>query len=258
MPPARPQEVVSWQALLSDYLRHLQQSRLPATAAAYRHWIQLFVSFCQGRCALRPAALTLEHIEEFHKQLLWEPNSTGGLNKPHTVYMGMRVARDFVRWCVSQGALAYDPTAELILPAPSRVSREPLGQAEFAALLAVPDRTQPAGLRDLFLLVLLASTDLGLAACSRLDVDSPLSLDLHLDKHRLAYLRQGRPQLTAAPTPALFLGQRGRRLGAARLQQILRDLGRQAGHPRRLGLRLLRQSYRAQLQGLASRHPFSL
>jgi hypothetical protein len=104
--------------------------------------------------------------------------------------------------------------------------------------------SEPLQLRDFLVLVIIAATDLGPTECCALDVDSQLGLDQHLENHRLAYPRRGRPPSNC---PALFLAH-GRRLNVPALRAILLKAGQFARLGRRLSCRLLRQSYKAQSQ----------
>ena len=216
------------------------------TQEVYRHWLTTFAAFCQSRSALAPEQITAQHFEEYRKWLTWQPNHSGKMNKPNTVFLALRLARSFLRWLGNS-------SGEVILSRPNSQRIELLTPQELARVLT-PMGNEPLQLRDFLVLVIIAATNLGPTGCCALDVDSELGLDQHLENHRLAYLRRGRPP---SPCPALFLAHR-RRLNVPALRAILLKAGLSARLGRRLSCRLLRQSYKAQSQSRSLAHLFYL
>ena len=228
----------------------------PATQDANRRWLAVFAKFCSAHSAPEPSHVTPEHLEEYRRHLMWEPNRMGRLNKPNTVFLALRLARVFLRWCVSQKCIQQDPTRGFLLSRPSRSALELLTAADLRAVLATPNRETPRGLRDQLLLILLASK-FSLADCRALEVTTPLDLDSHLANHYWAYLRQARPALVTEPIcSALFLTQGGKRMTCERMMQILMQAGYQARLTKRLSATVLRKSYREQIETLATKLPF--
>jgi integrase/recombinase XerD len=156
--------------------------------------------------------------------------------------------RNFYRFLHQEHRIASDPTTEIQAPRVGRNLPHYLSTEEVDKLLAAPDSSTPAGLRDRAMLELLYATGMRVSELVSLhydDLDSNLGL-LRCrgkgGKERLipvgksavkateAYLRQGRGSfLKKPPMPHLFLNRRGGALSRVGFWKILRRYGRQAG-----------------------------
>lgn len=140
-----------------------------------------------------------------------------------------------------------------------------LADAEVQSLIAAPDVATPRGLRDRAVVELIYATGVRNEETLALDLSD---LDHHErlvivrhgkgDKGRLlpvtrsawnevmTYLERGRPALaTAHPDSgrAVFLGQRGRRLGKSGLRFLLQHLAKEAGLTKNLTPHTLRRTF---------------
>jgi integrase/recombinase XerD len=95
--------------------------------------------------------------------------------------------KDWFRWLTRQNVLLHNPASELELPRmEKRLPSEALTRAEIARLFAVPDVTDPLGLRDRAMLELFYATGLRRAELCRLELP-----DLNGERGTLT-VRQGK------------------------------------------------------------------
>ena len=109
--------------------------------------------------------------------------------------------RSFYRHLRREGVLDHDPTADLRAPRKSQRLPQVLSRDEVARLLARPEGTDPAALRDRALLELMYACGLRASEAIGLEVR-----DVDLDARRAARPRQG---LQGAPRPDRARGRRG-------------------------------------------------
>ena len=161
----------------------------------------------------------------------------------------LTVLRAFYRFLVQEGLFDSSP-----LPSGRgfRVKVEKalpsfLGQKEAERLLDAPAQSSPLAVRDRAILEVLYSCGVRLAEIQTLDLSN---LDLAQrqllvlgkgSKERWAvfgrptegalrrYLQDARPELAAAPTPALFLNRYGQRLSRRGIERLVRRYGIQSG-----------------------------
>jgi integrase/recombinase XerD len=151
--------------------------------------------------------------------------------------------RMFIRWALRAGLISVDPTALLELPrVPRRLPRSVLTSQEAERVLAVPDVSTRAGLRDRAILELLYSSGLRRMELIGLDLsdldDRRGVLLVRLGKGKKdrfvpvgrraiewirRYLGTSRPALLGQhQSPALFVSRRGTRISRARMNERLR------------------------------------
>lgn len=178
---------------------------------------------------------------------LWAATQRGDARS--TLARRAAAARSFFRWAVDEGLVAHDPSLRLIAPRRGRTLPTVASQDAMTTLL---DRQRdaaaggdPLALRDHAILELLYGAGVRVSELCGLDVD-----DLDLDrgtarvlgkgsKERVvpfgapardaiaAYRVRGRPALaarSAAPTPALFLGGRGGRIGPRAVYALVAEV----------------------------------
>lgn len=149
--------------------------------------------------------------------------------------------RSFYAHALREGWIAQDPSRDLQSPRLGRHLPEVPSEAEVEALLAIPDQSQPMGLRDATMLELLYATGLRVSELVSLElfqVDVPAGVVKTFGKGRKerlvpmgaraqdllrAYLSQARPLLlrNQAQT-AVFLSQRAEPMTRQRFWQIIR------------------------------------
>lgn len=219
---------------IDAFARHLALERgySPHTVDGYRSDLADLAAHAEPRGAAEVADLDLELLRDW----LWHA-SERGLAKA-TLARRSASVRAFTSWLQTRGDLAGDPAARLKAPRPDRhlprvLTRDQIDRI-LAGLAARADTGDPAALRDLAVIELLYASGLRVSELAGLDLD-------HLDFERLtvrvtgkgakervvpfgvparaaieAWLREGRGALLAGrhDEPAVFLGDRGRRIGA--------------------------------------------
>lgn len=217
------------------------------TQLQYRHWLSDFEGFCRLHSAPEVHQLSRDHLDHYRRLLTWMPNASGRLNKPHTVYTAVRVARSFLLHCgVEVGCF--------VLPRPLSSKLEPLSADELARVLT-PRRSSELAQRDACILLLLTVTDLGPQGVCALNHSDQIRLDTRQQEELDHYRSQIRPQLGVGE--ALFFSA-GHRLNAGNLASIFQATRHHYGLSRAIGSRLLRASYKAHHEEKTQRRLFPL
>ncbi len=230
---------------------------------SYGHDLRRYLDFI-GRDIGMPdmAGITLEHIENFLKELLAMNLSVSTISRNISSIRGFHQFAVMERWCPAN-------PAELIeLPRKGRRLPEVLDQQEVIALLEAPDRSDPLGKRDAAVLELMYATGLRASETVELENDQ-LITELQLlriigkgNKERLVpvggmamkaladYLKDARPFLRKNVADAknrLFLSYRGKPLTRMSLWHIVTGAARQAGLKIQIHPHTLRHSFATHL-----------
>ncbi len=230
---------------------------------SYGHDLRRYLDFI-GRDIGMPdmAGITLEHIENFLKELLAMNLSVSTISRNISSIRGFHQFAVMERWCPAN-------PAELIeLPRKGRRLPEVLDQQEVIALLEAPDRSDPLGKRDAAVLELMYATGLRASETVELENDQ-LITELQLlriigkgNKERLVpvggiamkaladYLKDARPFLRKNVADAknrLFLSYRGKPLTRMSLWHIVTGAARQAGLKKQIHPHTLRHSFATHL-----------
>lgn len=174
--------------------------------------------------------------------------------------------RNFFRFLVQEGTVQNDPTAEVDAPQIGHTLPRYLTEEEVESLLAQPDASGAAGLRDRALLELLYATGMRVSELVHLrweDLEANLGVVrcrgkggkerlIPVGKSALraveAYFHQGRPKLVKkSDAPFLFVNQRGSGLSRVGFWKILARYGRAAGIQTPLTPHLVRHSFATHL-----------
>ncbi len=208
------------------------------------------------------AGITLEHIENFLRELLAMNLSVSSISRNISSIRGFHQFAVMERWCPAN-------PAELIeLPRKGRTLPEVLDQQEVIALLEAPDRSNLLGKRDAAVLELMYATGLRASETVELENDQ-LIAELHLlriigkgNKERLVpvggmamkalddYLKNARPFLRKNVSDAknrLFLSYRGKPLTRMSLWHIVTGAAREAGLQKQIHPHTLRHSFATHL-----------
>lgn len=156
-------------------------------------------------------------------------------------------ARTFFRWATQTGRVSGDPSLRLTAPRKHRVLPAVLAQRDAGELLDVAavasDDGDPMGVRNAAMLELLYATGIRVGELVGLDIDD-VEFDARVirvigkgNKQRTVpfgvpaagalrrWLEVGRPQVAgSASGPAVFLGQRGRRIDPRQVRTVVHDL----------------------------------
>jgi integrase/recombinase XerD len=199
-------------------------------------------------------------LEAFVRQLLSE-----GLS-PRSVARVVATIRGYYKYLVREGRLAVSPADDLRAARPWPSLPKYLSVADVDRLLAQPDASTPAGLRDRAMIEVLYATGLrvselvGLEAADVNLAAGYLTCTGKGDKQRIvpvgdeasAWLRRYQSTARAAlvrgrPTSRLFVNARGGSLSRVGLWKILKAYGRKAGIQMALSPHVLRHSFATHL-----------
>jgi integrase/recombinase XerD len=251
------------------------------TAAAYRRDLQRYTSFLAGRGVTEARAVTPALVGEFVGRLhdgVAVPGGDGWLEAPlaaASVARAVVAVRSLHRFAAAEGLVADDPARTVHPPRPARRLPKALSLDQVQAMLDVPSRDTPLGLRDAALLELLYGTGTRISEVVDLDVDDVARLagipagaptpGLRVlgkgNKERIvplgsfarvaldAYLVRGRPTLAArgSGNPALFVNARGGRLSRQSAWTILQTVAERAGITADVSPHTLRHSFATHL-----------
>lgn len=228
-----------------EYLRSVAAERdlSPHTIAAYQSDLAAFIEWAsRSRC---------EQIDDIDRTVL----------RRYVAYLGERryarrsiarkasTLRTMLGWAVVRGMLRTSPADDLLVPRLDKPLPRVLRAAEAALLCELPPDDEPVGLRDRAILETLYGSGLRVAELCGLDIDD---VDLSKGvvqvtgkgrKQRrvpigepsaaaiIRYLREARPALVTSDGHALFLNQRGKRLGPRSVRAMISRYLRAEGAP---------------------------
>lgn len=268
MPPATLAE-----AATQGYLDHLAVERGASvhTLAAYRGDLNRYLGYLAARGITDLATVAESDVSAY---LAWLQSSDDG--GPQLLVASATRALVAVRslhaYLSAEGASKESPAAGVHPPKAPRRLPKALSLEQVQAILATPDPSTPAGLRDAAVLELLYGTGARISEVLAIDVDEARSLLASPDtglrlfgkgrKERIvpvgsyaraaveAWLVRGRPtfaQASARPIPALLLNSLGRRLSRQSAWQILHAAGQTAQLPSEISPHSLRHSFATHL-----------
>lgn len=238
------------------YLAALAEHASPATLAAYRQDLAALNRFAEQRDVMDPAALDTPFMRAF----LGAERSRG--LAPRSLARRRAALSRFADYLVKQGVLADNPVSLLRTPKqPSHLPR-PLDVDALARFLDTPHDGSPLAVRDQAMLELFYSSGLRLAELAALDLDQLTANFVRVwgkgNKPRQVPVgrraRQAlddwqvcRSGLASDSETALFVGQRGQRLGHRGIQKRLAQLAIVRGLPEHLHPHRLRHSFASHL-----------
>jgi len=249
-----------------DFLAYLEFERGLSrnTLEAYRSDLLQFGDWLQRT---RRDALHLDHaaLTEFVSELAEGRGDKPGA-KPATLQRKVACLRSFHRHLRRQNLIEDDPTAKLKAPRQSRKLPQVLTRDEVAKLLAQPEGTEPAALRDRALLEVMYACGLRASEATGLEV-ADVDLEAGIlrargkgSKERLVpigsaagralavYLQRGRPKLAGDRLePRLFLNHRGAGLTRQGLYKIVQRHARAAGLASKMSPHTLRHTFATHL-----------
>ncbi len=270
---------------IGAYLAQLATRLRPGSLRDERIHLRAFLDCITAQGVADPRAVGQRHIEAWRTELALVRYRTRAGMKPlgrRTRYDRLAAVQRFFAWLVTHRHLIADPAARV--ERGRRGSWQPrnvLSEAEILMMLDAVDRSTPLGVRDHAILELLYATGLRRAELVALDLS-----DVDLTggtvfvrsgkggKPRLvplgsaareaitAYVTRARPRFLRSPgATALFLvssraGQRGQRLGASSVRNIVSAVAERAGIGRRVTPHMLRHAVATHLlrAGASIRH----
>jgi integrase/recombinase XerD len=241
-----------------DYAR-VEKGLARNTAESYRRDLLEFLTFAK-RLHISPSRARREDIRKFLESLYQR-----GLCAA-SVARHLAAVRNFFDFVAKDGRIGVNPAREVESPRLGQSLPKYLSTDEIDGLLAQPDCSGPAGLRDRALLELLYATGMRVSELIRVrweDFDANLGVvrcQGKGGKERLipvgrqalrsieAYLRDGRGKLAKKTGEnALFLNRRGGALSRVGFWKILRAYGHQANIRTALSPHVVRHSFATHL-----------
>jgi integrase/recombinase XerD len=246
--PCAPDALAAW---IRRHLEALKMQHLSTLGLNVRRsQLAWFNAWCTDHGIERPGQITHAHVVQFQRHLFHARKPDGS---PYAINGQLAVLGNiqaFFRWMVRHGHVSGNPAADLDLPrtVPFHL-REPLSGSEIEAVLALPDLSEPYGLRDRTILELFYATGIRrqeLANVTVHDIDPERGTLLvrqgkgrkdrmvPVGERALAwvakYRREARPLLAADPDePRLFLNYQGTPMSAYALSWRIRRYFDRAG-----------------------------
>jgi integrase/recombinase XerC len=241
-----------------DYLAAVRRLS-PKTLDAYRRDLTDFAAFAAGRIP----EVDAERVEESHVRQWLGQGHRGGL-APSTLQRRLSALRAFFRHRGRESATRRNPALGVRAPRRKRTLPKALEADQLGRYLAAPDDA-PLTLRDVAMAELLYSSGLRLAELRDLDLT-----DLDLAQRLVTVTGKGSKTRTVPigrmaldalgrwlplrPEPrdedaaqAVFLSQRGRRIGERAIQLRIRHLARRNGIGQHVHPHMLRHSFASHL-----------
>lgn len=248
------------EAYLDAYLRelHAMGNRSRHTIRNYRNDIGAFLRWCREH-----EREPLETSRPEFRTYLAELRERGIV--PASITRRTSTVHAFYRYLLREGATAQDRLFGVALPKRPKRLPKVLDGGAIGALLAAPDVSTPAGLRDRAMFELLYGGGLRISELVALDLgqvsleDAAAIVRGKGAKERVvlfgqpamaalgAYLRDGRPRLAKGAEVALLLNRSGGRLTARSVQLAIKRYAVAAGIPQDVHPHLLRHSFATHL-----------
>jgi integrase/recombinase XerD len=223
----------------------VEKSLTGNTIDAYSRDLERYLTFLERARGLRDAgAITLDHIEEFLKELAAMELS------PVTLARTISSIRGFHQFLVVEGLTKANPAELVELPRKARKLPDVLDPGEVIRMIASPGTDTPAALRDTAILECLYSTGMRVSELTGLQM-SQLHLEAGLirvigkgNKERLVpageyaavaigrWIREARPGFITTSEKTrnrVFLNQRGTPLSRMSVWNIVNRAARDAG-----------------------------
>jgi len=168
---AAPDSLAYWRQPYLDSLAARNYS--PATLHARRDAANCFLGWAVERDLTRADQITRPILEAFQRWL-WRYTKTNGRRLGwRTQSLRLGGLKDFFRWLTRQNVLLHNPASELELPRPEKqLPQDVLTPGQVEQLLAIPDVSDPLGVRDRAMLELFYSTGIRRAELCRLELAS--------------------------------------------------------------------------------------
>jgi integrase/recombinase XerD len=247
-----PADPAGFPVLVSEFLESMGvRGYSPRTIENHHAALGYLAAWLSERGVGRPAEVTKPMLDGYQRHLFHRRKPDGtplSFRAQHTRLVPIRA---FFRWLARQNRILYNPASELELPKlERRLPRAVLSADEAERVLAVPDVSEPVGLRDRAMLELLYATGIRRSELARLQVvnldTERLTLTVRQGKGRKdrmiptgqraaawarRYLIDARPRLATEPDDGtLFLTVDGTAFGVDRLTGLV------AGYVRRSGI----------------------
>ena len=173
---------------IDDYLQWMALTNYaPRTITLRRKTLGYFLAWCEDRSLDSPATITKKILESYQRHLFHHRTTKGEPLTFHVQHNRLVQIRSFFTWLCKQDRLPANPAADLDLPKlTQRLPKTLLSVPEVESILALPDLSSPAGIRDKALLEILYSTGIRRNEAANLTL-----YDLQQDR-QIIVIRQGK------------------------------------------------------------------
>jgi len=177
-------------ALVDEFLEYLEVERnlSPLTIRDYRHYLNNFVNWSNANSPISsPKQLTIETVRKYRVYLahLNSPNGNLPLKKVTQNYYVIAL-RSFLRYLIRKDIAVVAPE-KIELPKTESRSLKFLDRDQLERLVAQPDVSTEAGLRDKAVMEMLFSTGLRVSELCRIDRDQ-----VNLERREFGVIGKGR------------------------------------------------------------------
>ena len=177
-------------ALVDEFLEYLEVERnlSPLTIRDYRHYLNNFVNWSNANFPISsPKQLTIETVRKYRVYLahLNSPNGNLPLKKVTQNYYVIAL-RSFLRYLIRKDIAVVAPE-KIELPKTESRSLKFLDRDQLERLVAQPDVSTEAGLRDKAVMEMLFSTGLRVSELCRIDRDQ-----VNLERREFGVIGKGR------------------------------------------------------------------
>ncbi|MBM7564415.1 site-specific tyrosine recombinase [Paenibacillus sacheonensis] len=233
--------------------------RSPLTLESYERDLTQLLAYVKAEGIERVQDIQKHHLSYYFLRLKQQGRSSA------TISRQMVSARAFFHYLLAGGSIAADPAQHLEAPKQEKRVPEALTLDEVERLLAAPDRTSQAGMRDIAMLELLYATGMRVSELISLDLEHVqlmLGFIRCIDakaKERIiplggaasealkAYLTDIRPRLAKDGGQALFVNLQGSRMTRQGFWKIIKKHAREAGIESDLAPHSLRHAFASHL-----------
>ena len=259
-----PNDPRGFERLMAEYLEWLDvHNYSPRTVKTVGAVLGLFAVWCGERGLGQPGEVTPPVLERYQRYLYHYRMKSGRPLSFRTQHQRLVHVQGFFKWLVKRRYLLYNPAAELELPKYSRrLPAQHLSLAEVEEVLAQPDVSTSAGVRDRAILETFYSTGIRRAELIGLDVwdlqvergwltirhgkgdkDRVIPIGARALAWVVKYLETVRPSFVVDPKePALFLTAYGQRYAPDGLTHQVRRCLEAAGVTKRGACHLFRHT----------------
>ncbi len=248
--------VVDW---IGRFHQHLASERRlsPLTVSAYRRELDAFARWCAQQGLHDWARIDGQHVRSFAAR-----SHAGGL-RARSVQRRLSALRTFFGYLLREGAVPGNPAVGISAPKAGKRLPHTLDVDQMGRLLSLQP-TGPLQSRDLAIMELLYSSGLRLAELVGLDLGNLDLVDrtvrvlgkgskariMPVGKQAISALQgwlRERAALASGGEQAVFIGQRGQRLGARAVQLLVARHARAQGLPQGVHPHLFRHSFATHL-----------
>ena len=142
-----PDALALWQDAYFESLASRNYSE--GTLEGRRDALKMFLAWAAERDLSQASQLTRPILESYQRWLWRYTKANGQRLGWSTQRNRLGILKDFFRWITRQNVILHNPASELELPRmEKRLPQEALSLAEAEKLMAIPDVTDPLGVRD--------------------------------------------------------------------------------------------------------------